>query len=237
MATTQHQPLPKSCFHYINHQIAQLQEAGRLCTAAHYTQTLRNLMRFRNNRDFTFDALTPQFALAYETWLREQHLCRNSSSFYLRIVRTVYNKAVAAGLAQDYRPFRTVYTGIDKTTKRAISMSDIRRIKRADLRQLPKLDFARERVFILNIHEERFVPYHNWEIRADERICTIGNKMYFYNNKDGTALRIKKRSGDFQMFVVQDEFDMKKFKAGNIHDLMVINKFGADLELRKIPVH
>ena len=90
-------------------------------------------------------------------------------------------------------------------------------------------------VFILNIHEERFIPYHNWEIRADERICTIGNKMYFSHNKNGTALRIKKRSGDFQMFVVQEAFDMEKFKAGTLRDLMVINKWGAELEMREMP--
>ncbi len=98
-----------------------------------------------------------------------------------------------------------------------------------------ELLYEGEVVFILNIHEERFIPYHNWEIRADERICTIGNKMYFSNNKNGTALRIKKRSGDFQMFVVQEAFDMEKFKAGTLRNLMVINKWGAELEMREIP--
>ena len=98
-----------------------------------------------------------------------------------------------------------------------------------------ELLYEGEVVFILNIHEERFIPYHNWEIRADERICTIGNKMYFSHNKNGTALRIKKRSGDFQMFVVQEAFDMEKFKAGTLRDLMVINKWGAELEMREIP--
>ena len=90
-------------------------------------------------------------------------------------------------------------------------------------------------VCILSFHEERFVPYHNWEIRADGRICTIGNKMYFSSNKNGTALRIKRRSGDFQMFVVQEAFDMEKFKAGTLRDLMVINKWGEELELREVP--
>ena len=98
-----------------------------------------------------------------------------------------------------------------------------------------ELLYEGEVVFILNIHEERFIPYHNWEIRADERICTIGNKMYFSSNKNGTALRIKRRSGDFQMFVVQEAFDMEKFKAGTLRDLMVINKWGEELELREVP--
>ena len=60
-----------------------------------------------------------------------------------------------------------------------------------------------EVVYILNIHEERFMPYHNWEIRADERICAIGNKLYFSEEKEEGSYRIKKRSDDFRMFVVE----------------------------------
>ena len=136
------------CFRFFQAQISLLREAGRLSTAAHYAQTLHSLMRFRENRDLHFDDITPQFALAYETWLREQRLCRNSSSFYLRVVRTLYNKAVAAGLTPDRQPFRAVYTGIDKTTKRAVGMADIRRIKEADLRAAPRMEFARD-MFLL----------------------------------------------------------------------------------------
>ena len=42
-----------------------------------------------------------------------------------------------------------------------------------------------EVVYVLNIREERFIPYRNWEIRADERLCAIGNKLYFNEEKDG----------------------------------------------------
>lgn len=145
------------CFHFIQAQISLLREAGRLSTAAHYAQTLRSLMRFRENRDLHFDDITPQFALAYETWLREQRLCRNSSSFYLRVVRTLYNKAVAAGLTPDRQPFRAVYTGIDKTTKRAVGMADIRRIKEADLRAAPRMEFARD-MFLLSFYLRGIAP-------------------------------------------------------------------------------
>ena len=120
-------------------------------------QTLRSLMRFRENRDLHFDDITPQFALAYETWLREQRLCRNSSSFYLRVVRTLYNKAVAAGLTPDRQPFHAVYTGIDKTTKRAVGMADIRRIKEADLRAAPRMEFARD-MFLLSFYLRGIAP-------------------------------------------------------------------------------
>ena len=60
--------------------------------------------------------------------------------------------------------------------------------------------------YILNIREERFMPYRNWEIRADERICTIGNKLYFSEQRDASSYRIKKRSDDFRMFVVEERY-------------------------------
>ena len=115
-------------FNFIRQQISQLRDAGRHSTADHYAQTLSSLMRFRGDQDLSFDTVTPMFALTYETWLRSQHLCRNSSSFYLRNLRSIYNKAVAAGLTTDSHPFLHVYTGIDKTAKRALTKSDITRI-------------------------------------------------------------------------------------------------------------
>ena len=102
-------------FNFIRQQISLLRDAGRGSTADHYAQTLSSLMRFRGDQDLTFETVTPMFALTYETWLRSQHLCRNSSSFYLRNLRSIYNKAVAAGLTTDSHPFLHVYTGIDKT--------------------------------------------------------------------------------------------------------------------------
>ena len=107
-------------FNFIRQQISQLRVAGRHSTADHYAQTLSSLMRFRCDQDLSFETVTPMFALTYETWLRSQHLCRNSSSFYLRNLRSIYNKAVAAGLTTDSLPFQHVYTGIDKTAKRAL---------------------------------------------------------------------------------------------------------------------
>ena len=57
-------------FDFFRRQINLLREAGRHSTANHYSQTLCSLMRYRDNCDLRFDAVTPQFTLAYETWLR-----------------------------------------------------------------------------------------------------------------------------------------------------------------------
>ena len=85
-----------------------------------------------------------------------------------------------------------------------------------------KLVYDGELVYIMNIREERFIAYHNWEIRADDGICTIGNKLYLKSNKDGEALWIRKRSGDFQVFVVDEPM------------MMIINKYGKEIEKKRV---
>ena len=81
-------------------------------------------------------------------------------------------------------------------------------------------------VYILNIHEERFMPYRNWEIRADNRICTIGNKLYFSEQRDASSYRIKKRSDDFRMFVVEERIEFNEF--------IIINEAGKKLEIKAL---
>ena len=41
-------------------------------------------------------------------------------------------------------PFRHVYTGVDKTVKRAVPLSAIKRMKNLDLSLQPNLEFARD---------------------------------------------------------------------------------------------
>lgn len=62
----------------------------------------------------------------------------------MRILRAVYNRAVERELTKDRKPFRTVFTGTEKTLKRAISIHDVRRIRNLDLSLKPNLEFARD---------------------------------------------------------------------------------------------
>ena len=65
-------------------------------------------------------------------------LCRNSTSFYMRNLRSIVNRAIGPS-----HPFKYVYMGVDKTVKRAISLDMIRMIRDVDLNGNPELDFAR----------------------------------------------------------------------------------------------
>ena len=80
----------------------------------------------------------------YEAWLHGKGITKNSSSFYMRILRAVYNRAVEKELTSNRNPFKHVYTGVDKTVKRAIPLKAIKKIKNLDLSLHPALDFARD---------------------------------------------------------------------------------------------
>lgn len=91
-----------------------------------------------------------------------------------------------------------------------------------------------EVVYILNIPEERFMPYRNWEIRADERICTIGNKLYLNEEKGVSSYRIKKRSDDFRMFVLENRYSNNNPNTIEFDEFIIINETGKKLEIKPL---
>lgn len=130
---------------FVSNLSAQLLRAGRPRTAEIYVSTLNSLMRFRGQKgDLTFEVLDSRMVGEYEDYLRCNGLCPNSTSFYMRTLRAIYNKAVGEGLAPDgINPFDRVYTGTGKTIKRAVSVDVIRLIRDIDLSHMPDIDYAR----------------------------------------------------------------------------------------------
>ena len=101
-------------------------------------------MRFREYREVLLEDLDTNLMMAYESYLKSTGLCPNSTSYYLRNLRAIYNRAVAAELIEQRFPFRYVYTGIEKTVKRAVPLNVIRKIKELDLSAYPAMDYARD---------------------------------------------------------------------------------------------
>ncbi len=129
---------------FIEDVIIQLKRLNRERTAETYTATLNSFMRFRKGNDILLDEISSDLMMEYEAYLKAQGVTMNTVSFYMRILRAVYNRAVEKGLTGQRNPFRHVYTGIDKTVKRAIPLKAIKRIKELDLSLKPNLDFARD---------------------------------------------------------------------------------------------
>lgn len=132
---------------FMKHVIVMLKRNGQYRTMQHYKSTLNSFMRFRDNKDITFNEIDVEELQSYEAYLKNvAKVCGNTSSFYLRILRATYNKAVEKRLAPRHNPFTDVYTGIAKTNKRAISAETVKNIRHLDSTGglTPKQEMARD---------------------------------------------------------------------------------------------
>lgn len=140
-----------SLFRFMESVIMNLKECGKIRTAETYTATLQSFSRFRRGRDLMLDEITPDLIQAYEAYLRVRGAVPNTTSFYMRILRAVYNRAVESEAIEQRNPFRHVYTGTERTVKRAIPIAAISRIKNLELPRGSKMDFARD-MFMLSFY-------------------------------------------------------------------------------------
>lgn len=138
-----------SLFKYMESIIMKLKQSGRTRTSETYTVTLNSFRKFRKNEDIMLDCINSEVMEDYEAWQKQRGIAPNTISFYTRILRAVYNRAVEGGIIENNDPFRRVYTGVDKTVKRALPLPVIKKIKALDLSLTPAIDFARD-MFIMS---------------------------------------------------------------------------------------
>ncbi len=129
--------------------IGRLRHNGRLGTADAYVSALNSFRRFTGGRDVMLDSMDSELMEAYEAHLQKRGVTPNTTSFYMRILRAVYNRAVDRGLEEPGNPFRHVYTGVDKTVKRALPLAAVKRMKSLDLHA--SKDFARD-MFMMSFY-------------------------------------------------------------------------------------
>ncbi len=131
--------------------IGQLKQIGKERTAETYMTVHNSFVRFCATREILLDDIDSALMVEYETYLKKTGLCPNTSSFYMRNLRAIYNRAVEEELTQQRNPFKHVYTGIDKTRKRAVPLNIIRKIKDLNLTQYPDLNLARD-IFMFSFY-------------------------------------------------------------------------------------
>lgn len=140
-----------SLFNFMEGIIAKLKQNGKVRTAETYKATLNSFKKFRQDEDIMLDCLNSEVMEAYEAWHHNRGVTPNTISFYTRILRAVYNRAVEDDVIENRSPFRHVYTGVDKTVKRALPLDVIKKIKGMDLSLNAALDFARD-MFMMSFY-------------------------------------------------------------------------------------
>jgi site-specific recombinase XerD len=133
------------------HLVSELESAKQFRTAQNYRNCLKNFSLFCENQDLKLTQLTHELIVNYQHFLRARNNCFNTCSFYMRILRAVYNKAVKSGFVSYKNLFSNVYTGIAKTEKRAVAASIIQDLKRFELKNRQGLAFSRD-LFLLSFY-------------------------------------------------------------------------------------
>lgn len=140
-----------SLFNFMESIIAKLKQNGKVRTSETYKSTLNSFKKFREDEDIMLDCLTSEIMETYDAWHHKRGVAPNTISFYTRILRAVYNRAVEDDIIENRNPFRKVYTGVDKTVKRALPLPIIKKIKALDLSLNTSLDFARD-MFLMSFY-------------------------------------------------------------------------------------
>ncbi len=185
-------------FNFMGAIIHRLKRNGKIRTAGAYVAMRNSFKRFLSETvtglnancpdgDIMIDSMTAATVEAYEAHLKSRGVVPNTTSFYMRILRAVYNRAVECGIVEQCYPFRHVYTGVDRTVKRALPLSDIRKIKGLDLSLYPSVDYARD-MFMLSF----YLRGMSFVDMAFLRKCDLKNGYVSYRRrKTGQFISIK----------------------------------------------
>ena len=113
--------------------ISRLRKEGRYSTAHVYKHALCSFSKFCGTTYVAFSQVTRERLRNFGQYLFECGLKPNTVSTYMRMLRSIYNRGIESGEAP-YIPrlFRDVYTGVDVRQKKALPVSELRKLLYGD---------------------------------------------------------------------------------------------------------
>ena len=172
---------------YLKREVSLLLDAGQFGTAHNYQRTLNSFSSFLDDIDIPLSMLNSELLCLYEKWLGKRRVKKNSSSFYMRILRAAYNKAVKERLVVQTFPFSEVYTGIAKTAKRAIKEDTILKLQQLDLSGSSALALSRDMfIFSYSTRGMAFV-----DMAYLKKTDVTGGMITYCRHKTGQLLALR----------------------------------------------
>lgn len=175
-----------SMFGFMEGIIDELKAQNRQRTMETYICALNSFKRYRNNKDISIADIDSRLMESYQNSLKNNRITMNTISFYMRILRAVYNKAVRRNLVTDAKPFRSVYTSIAKTVKRALSTDDIMRLK--NYRPADKAEAFAIDMFFFSLYTRGMAMV---DIASLRKTDLSDNVLTYTRKKTGQRLRIQ----------------------------------------------
>lgn len=192
LAQLQEQDETRTWKKYLEKLAARSREEGHACTARHYLSTLHSFLLFLESKqkdDLPLEETGETLLMQYQEWMVKRNLAPNTISFYLRNLRSAWNKAISEGLIEYApSPFTRVNTSIAPTAKRAVEETTILRI--AELAETDGLDpgqaFACD-MFLFSYYA-RGMAFVDLAYLTPDNIK--GNKLVYKRRKTGQELQI-----------------------------------------------
>lgn len=104
----------------------ELSQRRAKSTIDNYQTALRSLLTYAG-KDISTEQIDVAMMEGYQRWLQLRGVSRNTSSCYMRSLRALLRHIDAEG---EYKEaFKSVYTGNEKTEKRAITEEELKRLK------------------------------------------------------------------------------------------------------------
>lgn len=122
-----------SLLSFVNQLRTHFLQQNKLRLAETYQSALNSFCLYINKVEILMEDIDSKMIEGYESYLKQKKLTLNTISFYMRILRAIYNRAVKSGVIADKKPFDHVFTTMAKTAKRAIPIQVIQKIAQAHI--------------------------------------------------------------------------------------------------------
>ena len=171
---------------YFAYCISALEKGGHYSTGRNYRRTWDSFNHYRNGQPLYMDQFTSELVSSYNQFLQGKGLRRNTISFYNRILRSVYNKAVKEGYAQQSNPFKEVYTGVDVTRKRALPVEVLHKMAALKLQDQ---ELALSRDLFLFSFQARGMSFVDMAFLTQQNLQQ--GFLHYVRRKTGQALSVR----------------------------------------------
>ena len=121
-------------FEYGYTWVERLKMGGKVGNARAYENTLKRLTTYFGHSKLKFSDINYDFLEDFQMGFLKKGVKQNTIAFYLRTIRTIYNKAIKAKVVkrQDY-PFEDFRISHESTQKRAVGKEVIQKIEALEL--------------------------------------------------------------------------------------------------------
>lgn len=103
-----------SLYEFGQNAIDRLKELGHMRTAETYIVAINSFRKFREGKSINMESIDAAIMQDYERYLVVRGVAMNTVSFYMRILRAIYNKAVEQELIASRAPSNTYIRGLQR---------------------------------------------------------------------------------------------------------------------------